>query len=262
MAWRTVGITAWALLLSLTLALDGSAAERGRRAKNSQPAAQTVDMFEAIESGQLSAKYVAKSSLQGRLILENKTSQPLSVRLPETFAASPILAQFGGSGGAGGGGGGGQSVGGGFGGGGGGGGFGGGGMFNVPAERVAKIDVPTVCLEHGKDEPRPHMAYEIKPLDKVTSNPQVQELVKLFAKGQYSQAAAQAAAWHLANRLSWEELASKQRQQLGGLSHRYFSPQQLQEALAMTSVASHLASDRVETSVESIPSRYLAPSDR
>ena len=126
---------------------------------------RSVDLFDAMRNGDLDVKFVAKNSHDGRLLIKNNTDQPLSVKLPDAFAAVPVLAQN-----AGGGAGGGtrssrssnsqnnqnQSVGGGLGGGGGGGGGGrggGGGAFDVATEKVAKINVQTVCLEHGKKEP-------------------------------------------------------------------------------------------------------------
>ena len=48
-------------------------------------------------------------------------------------------------------------------------GCGGGGLFNVPAEKVGKIKVVTVCLEHGKIEPNSRVVYELRPIESFTS---------------------------------------------------------------------------------------------
>ncbi|MHA1567401.1 MAG: hypothetical protein ACTSX7_18985, partial [Alphaproteobacteria bacterium] len=106
-----------ALLLVATFV---SAAERtGKRLKLGQfnPDDKTVEMFTAIEQDQIDVKLIPKDSTQCRVMIENKTDQPLNVKLPDAFAGVPVLAQMGGMGG-GMGGGGMQGMGGGMGGGG------------------------------------------------------------------------------------------------------------------------------------------------
>ena len=153
-----------------------------------------------MQDDELDVQFIPKDAAQANLIIRNKTDKPLSIKLPEAFAAVHVLAQFGGGGG-------------GLGGGvvdlvvaaaewaaaavavagprgwwrwwwrrigrwwrwtgGGGGGFGGGGAFNLAPEKVHKIKVQTVCLEHGKPDPKPTMKYEIRPIDKLAANEDV-----------------------------------------------------------------------------------------
>ncbi len=40
-----------------------------------------------------------------------------------------------------------------------------GGFFNVKPGKVGKLRVPTVCLEHGKPDPNPRMAYKLVPIE-------------------------------------------------------------------------------------------------
>jgi len=185
-----------------------------------------VEFFKAIEDELIDVKFIPKNAKEATIIVRNATGKPLHIHLPDTFAAVPILAQgFGGGGGgfggggagAGGGGGvgggGGQGVGGGLGGGGGGGagGGGGGGLFRVNSESSRKIKATTVCLEHGKPDPRPKMAYQIIPFQSFGTDTHVEEVCRQLGSGQISQSSAQAAAWHLANSKSWEDLASMTR---------------------------------------------------
>ncbi len=176
-----------------------------------------VEMFRAMAEGQLDVDYIAKDATQANLIFRNRTDKPLKIKLPETFGAVHVLAQgmMGGGGGMGGGGMGGGGMGGGGGQGMGGGmdqgGMMGGGMFRVDADKPRKMPVATLCLEHGKLDPTPRMTYKVVPLDVVNANPQVGELCKLLGQGKVSQNSAQAAAWHLANGLSWQELMNKPR---------------------------------------------------
>ncbi len=217
----------------------------------------TVEMFSAIQSGQIAVKMIPKNSKQARIMIENKTDQPLSVKLPDTFAGVPVLAQFGGGMGGGlgggldgggmGGGGGAQTMGGGMGGMGG----GGMGMFNVAPEQVGDFKVTTVCLEHGKDEPNPHVPYEIRPLQDVTSEPELIEVCSMLGKGMMNQRVAQVAAWHLANDMSWQELAAKQLRFANGTRAPYFTPQEIRAAMQAVAFAGQAVQQRQEVDEKS-----------
>jgi len=109
---------------------------------------------------------------------------------------------------------------------------GGGGIFNVAPEKVGKLTVPCVCLDHGKPDPTPRMAYKIVPAEQYIKRPEVIELMKVFGQGKIDRAAAQAATWNMNNDLSWQELANKKifsRKYVGG-SIPYFQPSELQTA--------------------------------
>jgi hypothetical protein len=223
-----------------------------------------VEFFEAVDAGQVSAKFIAMNDHAARLIITNNTNQPVSLKLPEAFAGVPVVAQFGGGGGArggggrgGGGGGGGrsggggggqqQSVGGGgggIGGGGGGrgGGGGGGGIFSVPPERTEKLDIAVVCLDHGLREPSSSTHYIIVPAASATDRPAVVELLKAFGRGEMNHGGAQAAAWNLNNDLSWNDLAAK----LQGTKRSfrrppYFSADELRAGMSYANNATQLA---------------------
>jgi len=126
----------------------------------------------------------------------------------------------------------------------------GGGMFNVAPEKVGQIKVATVCLEHGKAEPRPAMKYEIKPVDEVIDKPAVQELCRMLGRGDLNQRAAQAAAWHLNNNMSWDELAKKQYKYASGLTKPYFTAGEIRAAMSMATVAA-LAAEQPKAGAES-----------
>jgi hypothetical protein len=234
--------------LALVGLLGASATAAGTKEKTATPAEgfEQVELFSAMESGDIEVTIVPRDSRQATVVVKNNSGKPLSVRMPEGFAGVPALAQFGnqlggggfgGQGGIGGGqfgGGQQQALGGGFGGGGlgggglGGGGFGGqggggGGFFNVEPEKAAKVKVACVCLEHGKKEPNPSVKYKLVPLAKVTSDPKIAELCKMLARGEVDQTSAQVAAWHLANGMSFEQLAAKTIRRANGQITSYFS---------------------------------------
>ena len=129
--------------------------------------------------------------------------------------------------------------GGGFGGGGGGGfgggGGGGGGLFNVGPDKVAKLKCVAVCLEHGKNDPNPRIPYEMKPIESFVTKQDVIEVVKMLSKGEINQQSAQAAAWHLNNDMSWQELAKKVgKKHLDGSVEPYFNVATLELAVRST----------------------------
>ncbi len=240
-----------------------AAGERSKARRDAAPAGEVVEMFTGIEKGQIEVQLIPKDSTQCTVLVKNKTEKPLSIKLPDAFAGVPVLAQMGGMGGGRGGGGmggggmggmgggmgggGGQMMGGGMGGGGGGmggggmGGMGGqgggGGMFNVPPEKIGQLKVPTVCLEHGKPEPRPGMKYEIKPIEQASDKPAVRELCSILGRGELNQRVAQVAAWHLNNNMSWDELAKKQYKFANGMTRPYFSRDEIQAAMRAVTVA-------------------------
>jgi hypothetical protein len=197
--------------------------------------------------------------------------------MPEAFAGVPVMHQQGFGGGGQGGGGGfggqggqgggqGQGTGGGFGGGGGGGGFGGGGggfgggQFNIPAGRIGRIKVNTVCLEFGKEDPAPFRSYTVIPLEKFTSNPAVIETCKMLARGEIEQHVAQAAAWYLANGVSFEQMLTLNRVQLSnGYFERYFHPNHITTAQRVVVEVNERTKDQTPPSAK--PDQFVSPGD-
>jgi hypothetical protein len=111
----------------------------------------------------------------------------------------------------------------------------GGGMFRVAPDKPTKLTVPCVCLEHGKKDPNPHMEYKIVPIEQVNADPKVAELCSLLGQRKLAQNTAQAAAWHMANGLSWDQLAHKNRVESKYTGNiRYFNPAELQNAFQVS----------------------------
>jgi hypothetical protein len=239
--WRLRGLGSAVALFLLTAAVVAASGKIGEYNPNDQ----SVEMFAAIEKGNIAVRLIPKDSTQCRIRIENKTDKPLNVKLPEAFAGVPVLAQLAdpgqraGSGGRSGGGGG-QAMGGGMGGMGG----MGMGMMNVPPERVGQLNATTVCLEHGKHEPRANIPYEIRPLESFTTKSGVRELCQMLSAGKIGQRAAQAAAWHLNNDMTWEELAAKRLKHANGTSEPYFSPLEIQAGMQVAVMAKKVAEER------------------
>jgi len=85
-------------------------------------------------------------------------------------------------------------------------------------------------------------------------DPVVGELIKLMCNGQLDQHSAQAAAWHVQNGLSWEDLANKiGAKHIDGSKEPYFTAAQLQRAFAAVKVATQVAENAKEKSVSQSP---------
>lgn len=229
------------LLSLLVLAIKVSAAEptksRATKPGEYNPQHRTVDAFEAMAAGEIEVRVVPKDVTGGKLLVSNKTGEPLNVKIPDAFATVHVLAQLGGSGvgnqfagGIGGQAGAGSTGGAGIGNGGGGAGGGGGNFFNVAPEKVGELPYAHVCLEHGKPDPRAAMKYEMRPLETLSTRPEIRELTVMLGNKQVSYRVAQIVAWHVANEMSWEELAAKTVTRLGGGSYPYFSAEEMQTA--------------------------------
>jgi hypothetical protein len=89
--------------------------------------------------------------------------------------------------------------------------------------------------------------YEIRPIESLSDDARVHTLLSVLASGQTSQRVAQAAAWHFANNMSWEQLATKERKHLNAPSEPYFSRQEIQAALALAK-ASEAAAEKAKSS--------------
>jgi hypothetical protein len=109
-------------------------------------------------------------------------------------------------------------------------------MFRVAPNKHRKLTVPCVCLEYGKPDPTPRMNYQLVPLAQVNDSPAIEELCAQLGRKQVTQSVAQAAAWKLANGLSWEQLANINRveSQFTG-NERFFNHAQLQHAAKLVS---------------------------
>lgn len=231
-------------------------------------------MFDGIDSKAIEVRLIPKDETEARVVIKNNTDEPLSVKLPDAFAGVPVLAQIGRGGGVGGVGGGvggvggqqNQTMGGGMGGMGGGMMGGGGmgmGMMNVAPEKVAQFKIATVCLEHGKKPPKANIPYEIKPIDKFTTSGEIKALLTAFGKGRLSQKATQAAAWHLSNGMSWEELANKKVEEFGDPEpHPWFTPDELRAAMQLANYAVEQAQTDAAKASKSASPGEKSPGER
>jgi hypothetical protein len=117
--------------------------------------------------------------------------------------------------------------------------------WNHP-ERIVRVDVPLLCLDHGKKEPSSGKPYVIRPIENFIDQPAVIAIVESYANGDLDPAAAQAAVWHLNSNVSFQELSAKltgtERQ---AIREPYFSGNEIKAAMAIVHEAQLATADKV-----------------
>lgn len=239
------------------------------------PDAPVVDLFDGIEQSQIDVRLVAQNANAGRIFITNKTDKPLSVSIPKGLVGVQILPQFNGNGfgnqngfgqGTFGGGlnqggqtGQAQAVGGnasplgggGFPGGGNNGGFpgmqGGPGFFSIPPEKTVQIAMNSVCLNYGRREPHAGMKYQLTRAETVYTDPALIQLLEDYSP-RTNRDVQQAAAWHLANGLSWDQIAQLTDQKVPGNPTALFTAQTVQSARGLVEQTKKIAAERPKKS--------------
>jgi hypothetical protein len=260
-----------ALLAALVLTTAATqAADQSKGIGPFDPQYETLELFAAIESGKIEAQVIPKDHTHCKLLVTNKSDKPLNLKLPDVMAAVPALAQMGlppigplapgnnrrganrtakdhapqalavpfqnpfqnknnnnnplmnmpnnnrNN-------------------------FGNNNMgnnnrqpfapFSIAPERVGQLKLPAVCLQHGQPEPHAAVPYLLQRIETVSTKPELVEVCRMLGHGEIRQIVAQAAAWHLANDMSWDELTHMQIKVLGSSTGQpYFTKKEIAAA--------------------------------
>jgi hypothetical protein len=241
-------------LLSAGLVLTALAAvsEAGKPAIPAQKPIKglpAVKLFDAMQAEQVDVKLVQKDEASGNLFIENNFGKPINVQMPEAFVGVHVLNQgffdnnqsgFGNQSGQGNGAQsqGGQNT---------GGGASNNSLFSVPAGKIVRIPVKTVCLEHGRPEPSSRMEYRIFPVERFSRDVGLFELLTAVGRGKTPQKVAQAAAWNMASGKSWKELSAMKFRRAGSLPDTpHFRAEELTQARKLIEKSKVLAEKRNE----------------
>lgn len=261
----------WSALIAL-LAVSLTAGNTGAiRQLSLDPEAPVVDLFQGEHDGKLGLRMVAQNPKSGLVFVTNRSPESLTVAVPKAVIGVHILPQFGQLQGLGnqngfgqanglgnnqaGGGGLGQNTGGTLSPMGGNQGFpglqnganglnpAGNGFFSIPPGKTVQLQLNSVCLSYGRPDPTPAMKYKLLRLEDQVSDPALQELLAGI-NDRADRDAVQAAAWHLANGLSWSQIAQLSEQRLPGVVTRMFSPADVRNAQSLVETAKDIAKDR------------------
>ena len=202
-----------------------------------EDAVQEQLVFDAIRAGDVEVRVVPRDAHQVTVLLHNTTSRPVRIRLPGVLAAVPVGPEPGStssrrpqqqtqalgighsipslarktSNGT-------RSVpevhr---------------GGVFSVLPGKVVRKTFKSVCLQYGIPEPGPRNKYKLAPIDEVVSNDQVSRLLGYLTPA--NQRVVQLAAWHLNNKMSWEQLGRVRIPPGNGRSNQPFQRHELEAA--------------------------------
>jgi hypothetical protein len=220
--------------------------------------APPVDLFLALQQQRVQAQVVVRDPFHARLMLSNPSLLPIALQIPDVVGARPILAQqglnfpFGGPSkpssnaqapqpvggttspfglnrqqGANGGGPG-QGA----------------NFFNVAPEKVATLEIRCVCLQQGAPNPRSVVSYQLVPLAELNADPRLPELLRSYGRGEVERDVAQAAAWHIVDRLDWKTLADLSQMIAINAERPLFNAVQLRKARAAVEAAEQAAAAR------------------
>lgn len=115
------------------------------------------------------------------------------------------------------------------------------GLVVMPGKTRA-VRVATVCLQHGRPEPSQRVPYKLVALESHSKDPKLSIVLEALGRGEIPQKVAQAAAWHLANGLTWERLAIEKIDHAGGdPDEPFFAAWELQAAFRVVEVATQHA---------------------
>jgi hypothetical protein len=128
------------------------------------------------------------------------------------------------------------------------------GFAAVPVGKTVQLQMRTVCLNYGRPDPNPGLSYVLTSVEKHSSDPALWQLLENYSP-RTDQKVMQAAAWHLASGLSWDQLARLPDSRLRGTGARLFNVRQVQTAERLvTALEQQMASDN--------PPRSLATAER
>ncbi|MEI8382348.1 MAG: hypothetical protein WCJ09_19610 [Planctomycetota bacterium] len=257
------------------LGITALGASRGAITKLTlNPEAPVVDLFEGKEQGQFDVRLVAMNAHEGRIFITNKTDKPLSVSVPAGLVGVQVHPQIlnqqpGGVGNFFGNGqqnqqqgqqqnqsvGGnagpmngnatgfpnqngiqngfpnGQNQGNGL------------NFFSIPPEKTVQLAFHSVCLNYGRREPNAALKYELVKADSLTTDPVLLQLLEDYSP-RTNREAQQAAAWHVANGLSWDKIAQLKDEKVPGDPRPLFTAQQIQAGRTLAEQAQKKAADR------------------
>lgn len=209
------------------------------------PDVPQVDLFPGIKDKKLSTRVYPKSAYSSSVFITNLTHQPLTVKVPDAISSVHVLAQKGqdngllsaiqsgtqaqtGAS---------QSV--------------GGnlspvgsnqkfdfqGLFTIPAEKTVRLQLRSVCLEHGKPSPSSLKTYELRPIESQVQDKALVLILQKFDPKYDDWEMVQAIAWNLSSHMNWSALANVKKHQIIGGGVPQFSTAQLVSAKKIVDMA-------------------------
>lgn len=131
-------------------------------------------------------------------------------------------------------------------------------VFAIPPDSTREFRVATVCVEHGKPNPRSMVKYELVRPEEVGVGPELADALVSYGRGESDQDAMQAAAWHLANGKTWGELRKMSRMTAVNAQSPVFTSQELAAARRLVEASQQRITDAKKKANEAKGSTKVA----
>lgn len=118
-----------------------------------------------------------------------------------------------------------------------------GGLATIPAGKSILLKMKTVCLNYGRPDPMSRMTYRLVSVDEYSSDPVLTELLESY-NDRVEQDTMQAATWHVANGLSWDQVRQLPDRHLPGVSATLFTPRDVKSAEQLVTAVTATAKNR------------------
>lgn len=117
------------------------------------------------------------------------------------------------------------------------------GFATIPAGKSMQFGFKSVCLNYGRPEPMSKMTYRLIPVKTYSNDPVLAELLESYSS-RVDQDAMQAAAWHVANDMNWNQISHLPLRSLAATSAKLFQAKDVQAAQQLVESAEARAKDR------------------
>lgn len=117
------------------------------------------------------------------------------------------------------------------------------GFATIPPGKSIQLSFRSVCLNYGRPEPMSRMTYRLVPVETYSTDPVLAELLEGYTS-RVEQDAMQAAAWHIANGMNWQQIAHLPLRSLSATSAKLFQPNDVQAAQRLVDGAKERAPER------------------
>ncbi|MDX1968004.1 MAG: hypothetical protein SFV23_12580 [Planctomycetaceae bacterium] len=124
-----------------------------------------------------------------------------------------------------------------------------GGLATIPAGKSIQLQMKSVCLNYGRDEPRSKLTYRLIPAVAHSSDPLLAELLEGYTD-RVDRDVMQAAVWHVANGLSWDQIRQLPDRRIPGVSATLFNRSQVESARKLVAAAEEDAKSRPHSTTQ------------
>lgn len=117
------------------------------------------------------------------------------------------------------------------------------GFATIPPGKTVQLGLKSVCLNYGHPEPMSKMTYRLMAVETYSNDPVLAELLEGYSP-RVDQDAMQAAAWHVANDMNWNQITHLPLRSLVATSAKLFQTKDVQTAQSLVDAAKERAANR------------------